>query len=185
MQCFDVSYRYKPIREWHKTCGLRHVDLPNHAVFGSHDFDAVRVIVEFARVGGEQFVHDARVRHEVGPEADCERFDLRRRAGRIRLLGLLEQVASQRQHRVEQIQRCTVPPHVTQAAVMRRGSADDVDILVVVAESFRSSLCAAAANCATLIQTLQNGRTWSSDRRRLSLRAAESTSFTRLTLAHR
>ena len=72
--------------------------VPDHSVFCSHHFDFVRVVVEFARVGSEQIVHDTRICHEVGPEADRQRLDPHRRPGRICLLGLLDQVASQRQH---------------------------------------------------------------------------------------
>ena len=62
--------------------------LLDHAVLCTHDLDFVRVVVEFPGRGGEQVVHDGRVGHEVGPEADGERFDL------LRVLGAdLDQVA--------------------------------------------------------------------------------------------
>ena len=72
--------------------------VPDHSVLGAHHLDFVRVVVELARVGREQVVHDARVRHEVRPEADRQWLDFRRRAGWVCFLRLLDQVASQRQH---------------------------------------------------------------------------------------
>jgi len=99
-------------------------DVPDHSILRSHHLDFVWVVIQFARVGREQFVHDARICHEVRPEADSERFDLHCRPGRICFLSLLNQVASERQHAEEAQHNTLHVDGVTQAVVLRWHCAD-------------------------------------------------------------